>query len=456
VREAEQARATVDQSVKSLSGLRVTFFSSETRVRGHITRLNPALAKRIEALVEALDADRSAIADVLRAGEGEIPAAVFGDVSSELETLKARIDSDIARLQEQDMAGALRGLETERVLLRHRQVLNQLLPDVETFVADACWVKKASGAPRRSLNPRPLTDKETELFQAVIADDYKKQLREECVALDCNLPVELSARGERGQTIRSLTIKGGHSPNEILSEGEQRAVALADFLTEVGLNPANAGIVLDDPVTSQDHERKGRIALRLVREAEMRQVIVFTHDLVFLTMLAAAADDSGSEMLTHWVERDGEGRPGQTSLDDCPATTPQYRKTTKAKNTLRDAKAEAGSKRLELIQRGMGELRRTVEEIVPHYFLKQVVNRWSDRIIVTGLKKIDWNEGLVSEIIDTFEQLSTYIEGHSHTEEKSGAPPEPKDLETMIARVDELIRRTKAEKESRRRELVPT
>jgi energy-coupling factor transporter ATP-binding protein EcfA2 len=452
VREAEQVRAIVGRSVKSLDGLRLTFFSPETRVRGHITRQNPALAKQIEALVETLDADRRAIADVLTAGKGEIPVAVFGDVSSELEALNARIDADIARLQEQDMAGALRSLETERVLLRHRQVLNELLPDVETFVADAGWVKKASGAPGRSLNPRPLTDKETELFQAVIAEDYKKQLQEECAALDCDLPVELSARGERGQTIRSLTIKGvGHGPNEILSEGEQRAVALADFLTEVGLNPANAGIVLDDPVTSQDHQRKERIALRLVREAETRQVIVFTHDLVFLTMLAAAAEDSGTEMLTHWVERNGAGHPGQVSLDDCPATTPQYRTTTKAKNTLRDAKAVAGSKRLELIQRGMGELRRTAEEIVPHYFLKQVVNRWSDRIIVTGLKKIDWNDGFVSEIVDTFEQLSAYIEPHSHTEERSGAPPEPKDLETMIARVDALIRRAKAEKESRRR-----
>jgi len=358
-------------------------------------------------------------------------------------------------LQEQDRAEAQRSLGIERVLLRHRQVLSQILPDVETFVADARWVQKASGAPRRSLNPRPLTEKETELFQAVIAEDYKKQLREECAALDCNLPVELSARGERGQTIRSLTIKGGHSPNEILSEGEQRAVALADFLTEVGLNPANAGIVLDDPVTSQDHQRKDHIARRIVREATVRQVIVFTHDLVFLTMLAAATEDSGAEMLAHWIERDGKGRPGQISLDDCPATTPQYRTTTKAKNTFQDARASVGSKRLELIQRGMGELRRTIEEIVPHHLLKQVVTRWSDRIMVTGLKKIGWDDGLVSEMIDTFAQLSAYIEPHSHTEEKSGAPPDPKDLESMIARVEGLIKRAKADKESRREPTSP-
>src|SRR5208282_968117 len=114
---------------------------------------------------------------------------------------------------------------------------------------------------------------------------------------------------DRGQTVRSLSIKGGHSPEKILSEGEQRAVALADFLTEIALNPANAGIVLDDPVTSQDHQRKERVARRLVGEAKIRQVIVFTHDLVFLTLIAGAAADEAVEMLTHWVERDSEGRP---------------------------------------------------------------------------------------------------------------------------------------------------
>jgi wobble nucleotide-excising tRNase len=102
-------------------------------------------------------------------------------------------------------------------------------------------------------------------------------------------------------------MKGGHSPAAILSEGEQRAVAIADFLTEISLNPANAGIVLDDPVTSQDHQRKECIARRLVREATARQVVIFTHDLVFLTMLAEAASRQSVDILTHWVER---GRGG--------------------------------------------------------------------------------------------------------------------------------------------------
>lgn len=446
LREAEEARDMVDRAAQSLSGLQLNFFSAETRVRAHLSRLNPELATQVERLLATLAADRSTIGAVLSNGTGEIPAAALENVTGGITALTGQIDSDISRLREQSVADALKALENERVLLRHRQVLHQLLPQIEAFLADARWVKQASGGPKGSLNPRHLTQKETELFRTVIADGYRQRLGEECAALECVLPVELSARGERGQTIRSLIIKGGHRPNDILSEGEQRAVALADFLTEVCLNPANAGIVLDDPVNSQDHPRKGCIARRLVEEAKNRQVIVFTHDLVFFTMLASAAADIEAEMMTHWVERDGQGRPGQVSLDDSPATTPQYRSTAKARKTLEEAKAAAGTKRVQLIQRGMAELRRTIEEIVPHFFLKQVVNRWTDRIIVTGLKNINWDNGLVADIIKTYEDISAYIEGHSHTEEKAGAPPEPKDFEEFIARVDDLRTRCRKEK----------
>ena len=445
-REAEEASVRLDQSVKALKALRLDLFSADTTGHAHLTRLNPALAKQIDTLLAAMDRERTAIVTVLENAAGEIAPASFDDVDGPLTALIVQIDADITRLREQKVEDALKTLEAERITLRHRQVLKQLLPEAEKYVSDLAWAKEASATPRRSLNPRPLTDKESELFATVIAKDYRERFSDECDALGCNLPVEFRTQGQRGQTVRSLSIKGGHSPDKILSEGEQRAVALADFLTEIGLNPANAGIVLDDPVTSQDHQRKDRIARRLIVEAKNRQVVVFTHDLVFLTMLAGAADDKNVEMLTHWIERDGEGRPGQISLDDCPATTPQYRNTRKAQKTLTEAKAAAGSARTKLIQRGMGELRRTVEEIIPHHLLKQVVNRWSDRIIVTGLKKVNWDDDLVTDIISAYEDLSAFIEGHSHTEEKAGAPPEPNHLVEMVARVDELIRRARRER----------
>jgi wobble nucleotide-excising tRNase len=111
-------------------------------------------------------------------------------------------------------------------------------------------------------------------------------------------------------------MKGGHKPDIILSEGEQKAVALADFLTEVAMSPANAGIVLDDPVTSQDHYRKELIAMRLVREANARQVIVFTHDLPFLNQLIVQAEAENVTYQAHWIDRDDAGNPGVVKLND--------------------------------------------------------------------------------------------------------------------------------------------
>ena len=446
--EAEEASTQLNQSVQALKALRLDFFSKGTTVRAHLTRLDPSMAKVIDTLVATMESDRRVIISVLESAVGDIGPAVFDDVDGSLTALIAQIDTDITRIRERSVEEMLKALESERIMLRHQQVLNQLLPEVEKYVSDLKWVKQASGAPQRSLNTRPLTDKESELFATVIARDYRVRFADECNALECNLPVEFHTQGQRGQTLRSLIIKGGHSPDKILSEGEQRAVALADFLTEIALNPANAGIVLDDPVTSQDHQRKNFIARRLVLEAKKRQVIIFTHDLVFLTMLASTASAENIEMLTHWIQRDSNGNPGQISPDDCPATTPQYRTTQKAQKTLDAAMSANGSVRMELIQRGMGELRRTMEEIIPHYVLKQVVNRWTDRIIVTALRRVNWDNAFIEQIIGTYEELSAYIEGHSHTEEWTGAPPEPKHLEDMIARVNCLIKQARPDRKN--------
>ena len=446
--DAETAGEVLNQSVGALKSLRLDFFSENTTIRERLSKINPAIVELTDTVLRAMDCDRQEIVTILERREGEIKKPTFeiSKLSERLKRLVSQVDSDIQLLTRENAEDAIAQLETQRIELCHRQVLSQLRTGAERFVSDMAWIKRASDAPKRSLNPRALTDKENELFRTVIARSYRTQFTAECESLNCTVPVQLRMRGQRGQTVRSMRIQGEHKPIEILSEGEQRAVALADFLTEVSLNPASAGIVLDDPVTSQDHERKQQIAIRLASEAKDRQVIVFTHDLVFLTMLAASANEQKIDLLTHWIQKHADGTPGQISLNDCPAGTPQYRNTNVAKKTLEEAKVAKGSNQLELVRRGMGELRRTTEEVIPHILLKQVVTRWSDRIIVTALRKIKWDNQLIDEFIQVYEELSAIIEGHSHTEERAGGFPEPKNLEEMIESVDELIKKARSER----------
>ena len=72
---------------------------------------------------------------------------------------------------------------------------------------------------------------------------------------------------------------------EILSEGEHRCVALAAFLAELTTIESRSTIVFDDPVSSLDHLHREEVAVRLAIEGQLRQVVVFTHDIAFLFLL---------------------------------------------------------------------------------------------------------------------------------------------------------------------------
>src|SRR3546814_11708719 len=61
--------------------------------------------------------------------------------------------------------------------------------------------------------------------------------------------------------------------SQILSEGEQRALALAGFLTEVALTEGSGPIIVDDPVSSLDRDRSAKVADRIADEAHKRQVV---------------------------------------------------------------------------------------------------------------------------------------------------------------------------------------
>ena len=76
----------------------------------------------------------------------------------------------------------------------------------------------------------------------------------------------------------------------VLSEGEQTALGLAGFLTEVESDPSNSAVVFDDPVTSLDHVRQERVARRIVELGIRRQVIIFTHDIAFMVDIKRAAE----------------------------------------------------------------------------------------------------------------------------------------------------------------------
>ncbi|MEA3062482.1 MAG: hypothetical protein QOJ94_2263 [Sphingomonadales bacterium] len=441
---AERARGLVDEELNALTGLNTAQFNEAARVRTHVRRLAPPLEEEVKSTFEALAlAQSAALGDLADLVVKEQPLPM-PPVLQSLDALVQQLNEDKERLSADDKESSIAQMDTERRELRHREVLAQQLPQIETYVLDAKWRSRATAA-KSGLARRPLTEKEKEFFAKVVGDGYRKRFGQECAGLACDIPVEMQTMGRDGRTVRAMAMRGGHKTTSILSEGEQRAIALADFLTEVAENPAVAGIILDDPVTSQDHQRMKLMAERLVAEAKARQVIVFTHDLPFLNAMFVTAEAQGIEVEAHWIDR-RDGQPGHVAAGDAPVTMKAYDTAEKAKQHLAAAKAATGSAQVEQIRTGMGALRRTIEETVVKRLFKEAVPRWSDQVRVTTLRQINWDNEQVEKICLMFEELSRYMEGHSHTDEGMGAPPQLADLEQRIEEVEALVKWAKAQK----------
>lgn len=152
--------------------------------------------------------------------------------------------------------------------------------------------------------------KASELTASVVSKELEDALNREFKSLTVrNLQVCLKSRADSGKAFHKLKLDlpQAKTPGDILSEGEQRAIAIGAFLAEVNVGGSSGGIILDDPVSSLDHKRRERVAMRLAMECAKRQVIILTHDIYFLNLLILEAQKIGIPVTTLSVRRRPEG-----------------------------------------------------------------------------------------------------------------------------------------------------
>ncbi len=160
-----------------------------------------------------------------------------------------------------------------------------------------------------------ISNKSTALSKTMATKEVADALNNELEKLNVHeLKVVMKPESPKGKTRFKLVleIQGNATAKDILSEGEQRAIAIASFLAEVKLGKQRGAIVFDDPVSSLDHHRRWHVARRLAEEAKQRQVIVLTHDIYFLCILQQEANSAGIELLPQCIRKAPAGFGVQT------------------------------------------------------------------------------------------------------------------------------------------------
>lgn len=191
--------------------------------------------------------------------------------------------------------------------LKARLRLGKRLDDVHRLIEGEKLQQKLKNA-QESLDTTAITNKQKDLLEKVATESLRRNISDELAALKFDkIRFRVGHRGEIGKTYVRLNLD---SPNaqkvpDVLCESEQKALALAFFLAEIKTADHDGGIILDDPVSSFDHQNRDYVAKRLIEEGKKRQVIVFTHDIVFLLALQRYSVENGVKCEACTVRRAG-------------------------------------------------------------------------------------------------------------------------------------------------------
>lgn len=415
-----------------LSNLIVPTFDEHNTLFAFIQSRDPVLTEKYKKIISDIVGSKADAEHNLLVFKNE---RIIGSYTLDLGDLKSvdeKIAEDILDLITKNPEVELEDIEKEINLLNDKFLIDGLREKMELHVSSHKWAKKAEGLLSR-FRSNALTSKQGELFAAHITDRYLDLFAKECELLDAPRVVTINQRSVKGQTLRRLKI-GGELANQVLSEGESRAISLADFLTEVGLDGRNKGVIFDDPVTSLDHERKDKIAKRLAQEALSRQVIIFTHDISFLTLLQGYAEKLlGNEYKITTIRKFGD------SIGIISGDLPWVAQKVKdrigyLKNSLvRLKKLEKEGLEDEYkygVKTWYGLLREAWERSVEERLLKGVVHRFSFAIETQKLKKIIVTPELIAEIDAGMTEASKWV--HDAAAELNPSTPGSAKLEADL------------------------
>lgn len=310
-----------------------------------------------------------------------------------------------------------------------REKAIELLPLIAKYIFQLQWLELAK---KKKIGTRSITKKQKELFEKFVTEDYINTFTKECERLNANFNAEIKSRGSSGATLKKLQIKGC-APGKILSEGEQRAVALASFLTEVKMDVNNIGIVLDDPVCSLDHKRRSIIAKRLLNESKNRQVIVFTHDITFFMELKSISDKENLSFVQKTVRKIANIPGDIADVIPWPGMNVKER-TGKLKNDLQKIRSTFNSGDMDeyfyQVKQWCELLRESWERAVEEILFNDAVQRYNPCVQTQRLKKAPFSTVLYQELEEGMLECSSWC--HDQAREIIGTVPDLEQLQQYI------------------------
>jgi hypothetical protein len=321
------------------------------------------------------------------------------------------------------------------------------------------WLNKIKGVNFAGIK-MAITKKRTEFVKVGIAMNYIGVFKEELKKIGSEYDLVMHVSGELGNTVKEfrLTFAEDYEPSQILSEGERNVCSLADFLTEINLDNNNCGIILDDPVTSLDHERRDKIAYRLAIEASVRQVIVFSHDIVFMSQLVKHADNYQIPFRVHWMQKVA-GVPGIIEEDKSPKMASLASLKKDYDEAVLNYSLLGPKEKERALACALDYLRSACEALIEELLFAETVQRYDDHIRVQNLEEVPYDKESALKIVDLHGKISEIALMHNRSDIYRQSLPSIDDFndlktkfEALENELKEALKKSRRERSERKKE----
>lgn len=341
--------------------------------------LSPSAACDVE--IKAVDKKLSDLVD-----DGKM-SALIETVSKDIDELKARI----------------RFSKNLSVVLEHVRALKR---------------SKAHSDAAAKITTNTLTKMANDLHKKLVTDEFKNGVQDQLKAIGLlKGKAGVSEKPQKGKVLNKIAVVDAPTvnPEEVFSEGERTAVALACFAAELTANKDNCAIILDDPVSSLDRQARKGVATLLVSESTKRQVIIFTHDLVFYRELISIATRESVDVCFQHIQSLGENFGLVSGIPPWYAMTVAQRITLLEQN-LGEAKALEAAGDIAVYTSRCRDfydiLRSAWERSVEELLFNNVVQRLEPEVATQSLRGVSVDEEAIEAVFDGMTRSSTMIDAH--------------------------------------------
>ncbi len=447
----DQANTALNNAAKTVSELKLTVVDEDPALLEELQTYEPNLADYVVTFFRQSKSIQLGVKSAIALNQPVASAESLSSPTVHLASAITALETRAKQYDDADKPEEFKKLADELAELEDRARLKNHADLVRKFIK---LKKRESGLKKceKDLDTSAITRRSSELMEQIVTKQLRTNLSSEMQQMGLvSTPVQIKKTGQKGKTKLQLFMSESSKPSGILSEGEQRIIAISSFLAELKSGNSQMPIIFDDPVSSLDHRFRDKVAKRLVTESSIRQVVIFTHDIVLLLALEREASEQQIPLLIQTVSRSPNG-PGE-----CIPTSPRPwhacgtgKRIAYLKNEIAPYKkmqVESPDEYRHRVSGFYGKLRETWERAIEEVLLQDVVQRFRPSIETKRLERVSIEPSDYLVIEAGMSKCSTWMTGHDTAAAIDSPPPSHEEVVNDLKNLEDFAKSLNARAE---------